>query len=366
MRIGVIGAGRLGLALALNLSESSNQVYVHEISSERKQEIQSGHVATIEPEINTLLSRNPLNFFSLEDVLHQSEVVFVTVRTEGNPDGSYDCSQVFSLMHQIAACAGQANCVLVINCNVNVGTTKQCQKILGGTNIRLAYSPEWVAQGSIIKNQLDPDVIVIGATEHDVKEAISNAYSSYVKSSIEPRYLSPEGAEATKILLNSFLTLKIAFANLAGDILSAMGSEITPVLEAIGSDTRIGNKYFSYGYGYGGPCFPRDTAALQALCTSLNITDPIPDAISISNDHHFNRYAKTLEKSAVNHSVKIESISYKTGIDLFDYSQQLKTVLHLLANGYSVEITSGTQGQLDYFESNYAQYMDRISFNIES
>ena len=167
-----------------------------------------------------------------------------------------------------------------------------------------------------------------------------------------------------QILLNSYLTMKISFANLAGDILTKMGCEVDAVLNAIGSDSRIGSKYLGYGFGYGGPCFPRDIAALQALCREVGITDPLPMAVSESNEQHFKRYAQKLADECEDNIVVLETLSYKPGIDLFDFSEQLRTAIHLADQGYSIKVENGTRGQRDYIEAHYKQYLTKISFNI--
>ena len=205
MKIGLIGAGKLGICLALNFENKGNHVYVCESSEQRIKDIQSGILNTLEPSVNDLLETNKISFYSLHETILNSDLVFITVRTEGNPDGSYDCKQVFDLFSKISKLEVKSKTILLLNCNVNPGTVAICQDMLDQKFFTVAYSPEWVAQGSIIDNQLNPDVVVVGHHDKDIQRSIIDAYELYIENMPTPICMSAQAAEATKILLNSIL-----------------------------------------------------------------------------------------------------------------------------------------------------------------
>ena len=364
MKIGLIGAGKLGICLALNFENKGNHVYVCESSEQRIKDIQSGTLNTLEPNVNDLLKSNTISFYSLHETILNSDLVFITVRTEGNPDGSYDCSQVFDLFTKISNLEVESETILLLNCNVNPGTVAVCQKMLDPKFFTVAYSPEWVAQGSIIDNQLNPDVVVVGHHNEDIQRSIIDAYKLYIENMPTPICMSAQAAEATKILLNSYLTIKITFANFAGDLLKKLGEDPDVVLRALGADKRIGNKYLNYGFGYGGPCFPRDINALLALCRKFDHPESLPVSIIEYNDFHRDEFANYLASISADNVVDLDSISYKPGIDLFDYSEQLATALLLIERGYSIKIKSSTKGQKDYISRYYPQHLHSFSFNL--
>ena len=159
--IGIIGAGKLGLCLALNIASKGQNVAICESSASRINEIKSKNINTIEPGVNQLLKNTEFKFYDLEEFVNECSISFITVRTEGNPDGSYECSQVINLFHKISKIdsINQRDKILIINCNVNPGIVETCQAMVNHLGLIVAYSPEWVAQGSILNDQTNPDVV---------------------------------------------------------------------------------------------------------------------------------------------------------------------------------------------------------------
>ena len=182
--LGILGAGKLGLCLALNIASNKKNVLICEKSESRINSIKSKKIDTIEPGVNELLSNISFTFHDLESFLEFCTIAFITVRTEGNIDGSYDCKQVYKLFDSIAKIKSEKSYkgkILIINCNVNPGTVEDCQKKVEHLGLIVAYSPEWVAQGSILKDQTNPDVLVIGHSDPEVQERILNVYKIFLK-----------------------------------------------------------------------------------------------------------------------------------------------------------------------------------------
>jgi UDP-glucose 6-dehydrogenase len=149
--------------------------------------------------------------------------------------------------------------------------------------------------------------------------------------------MSRKEAEITKIALNCFLTTKIAYANMVGDTAIASGCDPTKILSAIGADSRIGNKYLNYGYGFGGPCFPRDNKAFGNFTQSVNVDPIISRATDKSNDHHLVQQLIQKRNSGKTKFV-FNTVTYKPESTLLVQSQQLRLATLLANEGFEVTI----------------------------
>ena len=132
----------------------------------------------------------------------------------------------------------------------------------------------------------NPDIVLIGEDTKEAGDIIEEINLSVAKNDTKVFRMNPISAEITKISLNCYVTMKIAFANSIGDLCIESGAEYERVLEAIGSDSRVGNKYFKYGYGYGGPCFPRDNRALGIFSKDMDRKVVFSKVTDISNKIH--------------------------------------------------------------------------------
>ena len=129
-------------------------------------------------------------------------------------------------------------------------------------NCNLSYNPEFVAQGDIINGFKNPDIILVGTNNDYLKPKMEEIYGNICENKPKYCFLTPLEAEITKISINGFITTKLSYANMVGDLCDNLNANKELVLNSIGSDSRIGTKYFKPGYSFGGPCFPRDTKAL--------------------------------------------------------------------------------------------------------
>ena len=163
--------------------------------------------------------------------------------------------------------------------------------------------------------------------------------------------MSTKAAELTKIAVNCFLTTKITYANQVGQVMirDGMGDEVNTVLKAIGSDSRIGTKYLNYGYGFGGPCFPRDNRAFAAYASKAGVKTPLGTTTDKFNDEHtkflYEYYVTTNKK---NLPYYFKYLTYKEGVDILTESRPYELALHLLNSGYKVYCTDlSLKGRVD-------------------
>ena len=192
-------------------------------------------------------------------------------------------------------------------------------------NCTLNYNPEFVAQGDIINGFKNPDIILFGTEDNNLENKIREIYLKMVENNPKFCFLKPLEAEIVKISLNGFITTKISFSNMISDLCDTLNVSKEKVLDSIGSDSRIGNKYFRPGYSFGGPCFPRDTKALKQLMDQNNVNSNILSATTNYNEEHIIFQAKQLHEKKLDKYI-IENICYKENskIPIIEESAKLK------------------------------------------
>jgi nucleotide sugar dehydrogenase len=340
--ISIIGVGKLGLCFALNLEKVGYRVDGYDINTEYLDELRNKTFVSSEPGVTELLksSKNLYLYDNLEKVLINN-IIFVIVHTPSLPNGKYDHQYIEALKEKLISLGVQKTTKhLVINCTTFPGYCDELQKDLNKYNYTVSYNPEFIAQGSILKDQVNADTVLIGEANSSVGNVIENIYIDHCTSNPRVCRMSRLSAEITKLSLNCFLTTKISFANMIGDISNKVGGETDKILEAIGSDSRIGNKYLRWGYGYGGPCFPRDNRALNIFANENNIDAQISRATDKMNELHLTYQVEEFVKNNPdkNKTVVFDYITYKPQSTILEESQQLKFALELQNLGYEVVV----------------------------
>ena len=201
------------------------------------------------------------------------------------------------------------------------------------------YNPEFIAQGSIIKDLRNADMVLIGGYGHHIPVLEKIYYGIQGEPYPYIHNMSTKAAELTKIAVNCFLTTKVSYANQVGQVMikDGMESEVDIVLNAIGSDSRIGTKYLGFGFGFGGPCFPRDNRAFAAYAQAVGVNH----AIGETTDNFNNEHSNFLRDYYVNKNLEelpfcFKYLTYKAGIDILTESRPYDLALALLEEGYKV------------------------------
>jgi UDPglucose 6-dehydrogenase len=338
--ISVIGVGKLGLCFSLNLEKVGYRVDGYDINKEYLTELRNKTFISSEPGVTELL-KNSKNLYlhnNLEKVL-ENNIIFVIVHTPSLPNGKYDHQYIEALKEKLISLGAQKDTKhLIINCTTFPGYCDELQKDLEDYNYTVSYNPEFIAQGTILKDQVNADTVLIGEANSHVGNVIQNIYMDHCVAN--PRYcrMSRISAEITKLSLNCFLTTKISFANMIGDISDKVGGEKDKILEAIGSDSRIGDKFLKWGYGYGGPCFPRDNRALNIFAEENDIDAQISRATDKMNELHLTYQIEEFMKNNPDKDkpVVFDYVTYKPQSTILEESQQLKFALTLQKLGYNV------------------------------
>jgi UDPglucose 6-dehydrogenase len=359
MKIGIIGAGRLGICFALLCEQSGYNVLVSDIRETYVQDLNQKLIVTNEPEVQELLSKsnNLTATVSNLEVIQECDIIYTLVATPSLPSGDYDVSAVWEVVNDIIN-SGVKNKSFVVGCTTNPGDCTQFQEKLQKYGWDVFYNPEFIAQGSIIKDLRRADMVLIGGKRGEVYDELCELYVKIQETTPKVSIMSTTAAELVKLAVNCYLTTKISYANMVGEVMTLAGleNEIQDVLTAIGDDTRVGSKYLKYGYGFGGPCLPRDNRSFAAYAKKLGLEYNL----GATTDNFNNEHAKFLleyfvKKNEKNLPFCFHYISYKEGTDILTESQQYRLCLDLLNCGYKVYVVE------DYVKS---QSDDRIIFGI--
>lgn len=342
MKIGIIGIGKLGLAFGLNLEMVGHEVFGVDINKEYINLLNSGDFKSSEPGINEAMKQAKNLYFSTDlTSLTDCEVIFIVVATPSTPDFKYDHTAIESVLKEITLLGpSKVRRDLVINCTTFPGYCESVSEKLRPLNYFVSYNPEFIAQGTIMRDQVFCDNVLIGAADEFAALKIKEIYASFVKSSPVYNVMSCTEAELTKLSVNCFLTTKISYANMIGDIALRYNCSPEVILGAIGTDSRIGTKYLGYGYGFGGPCFPRDNRALAKCASEVGISAEVSLATDRMNELHLEYQIEHFIANNLDKSVPVifDFVTYKKESTLLEESQQLKFAIRLKSLGYKVEI----------------------------
>ncbi len=379
MKIGVIGAGRLGICFALLCEEAGYDVLVSDVKEDYVADLKERKISTTEPEVEFLLERSSKLRATTDNrqVIRECDLIYTLVPTPSQDDGSYDVSAVWRVVEDFKQEMGSlANYpkTLVVGSTVNPGDCMQFRDQLPAS-VGIFYNPEFIAQGSIIHDMRHADMVLLGynamaygrgqSIDDRVIENIRTLYTKIQVTRCILCQMSLTAAEITKIAINCFLTTKISYANMLGDTLhrAGCGDEVASVLGAIGTDQRVGKKYLNWGVGYGGPCLPRDNRAFAAFADQLGMEynlGYVTDGINNEHASFIADYWEGMNKDGT--PFYFDYITYKKGTDILEESQQYRLCLDLLDRGHYVYIRNDYR--VTPYVHQYLQnlYGDRVRF----
>ena len=348
--MGVVGLGKLGLPLAATLANAGHTVMAVDLNEDLIDKLNQNIFDFTEPNLNDYLERSAKRITFTTDFgkISSAEIVYLIGPTPSDADGFFLNDYLLSAICEIGKAWATISELrtLVIVSTVMPGSTRNVlipclEKESGkkiGDYLQVLYSPEFIAIGSVIKDLHYPDLLLIGGSDaQSIEKHISIMKSINLSNSIV-RTLNLEEAELVKILINNYITMKITFANHIAELTDLIpGTNSAIIAEAIGNDSRIGNKYLRPGLGFGGPCFPRDTRALTAFASQLGLSSEISRSVEKINNRQPSAVAKRiLELYPESKSVGIYGLAYKAGSTLVEESQAVKLAAELLHYGLKV------------------------------
>ncbi len=281
MKITIIGTGYVGLVTGVCFAEVGIDVTCVDIDIEKINNLKKGIVPIYEPGLDNLIKRNAevgrLHFTtSLKECIGDVDAVFLAVGTPPDEDGGADLYHVLEVAREIGR--NMNNYLLVVNkSTVPVGTAVKVEEVIRkelesrGLNIGfdVASNPEFLKEGSAIKDFMGPDRIIVGTNSKKAHEILDRLYKPFMLNNYRVIYMDIPSAEMTKYTANAMLATRISFMNDIANLCEVVGADVNMVRKGIGSDSRIGNKFLYPGVGYGGSCFPKDVKAL--IYTAKNI-----------------------------------------------------------------------------------------------
>ena len=342
--VGVIGVGRLGICTALLLEKVGFHVKCYDVNEAARNAINERTIVSAEKGVTEMLqkAKNIQAVHSLQEMM-DVDVFFCVVATPSLADGSYNHQYVEAVANEMISLlskSGRSRKLLNVCCTTMPGYCDTLQKKFDEHDIAVdvCYNPEFIAQGDILHGFTHPDIVLIGEANVEAGDKLVNIYRKLVESTPTYCRMTRKEAEITKISINCFVTTKISFANTIGDLCVASGCNQDVVLRAISQDSRIGNKYFRWGFGFGGPCFPRDNRALCSFGRQQGVTNRIGEATDITNTDHRKFMVEYLVNQKEEKEFVVSDLAYKPGTVILEESQSLGVALDLVKAGHTVYV----------------------------
>ncbi|MBI3219589.1 MAG: UDP-glucose/GDP-mannose dehydrogenase family protein [Bacteroidetes bacterium] len=290
MNLSFIGTGYVGLVSATCFAEMGNQVYCVDVDANKVVRLQGGQLTIYEPGLEQLFERNVrdgrIQFTThLQMAAHHAEVIFLTLPTPPQEDGSADLSYVLSVCDQLVPVLKQQYKILVTKSTVPVGTADRITKQLeaaglqAGKHFDVVSNPEFLREGSAVMDFLKPERVVIGTSSVRAEEIMKTLYEPFVRNGNPILAMDARSSELVKYAANGFLAMKISFMNEIANLCERSGANIEKIRKGIGADSRIGHQFLYAGLGYGGSCFPKDVQALSFTSNEFNYSFEILDAV---------------------------------------------------------------------------------------
>ena len=345
MKIVVAGTGYVGLVTGACLSEIGHKVTCVDIDENKVTMMKKGISPIYEPGLDELLKRNyeegRLDFTTdYKNAYKDANIVFIGVGTPEREDGSANLDYVFKVCEQIAESV-ENNCLVVVKSTVPIGTNDRVEEFLkehvkAGIHIEVASNPEFLAQGTAVKDTLYASRIVIGVESKEAEEKLRYVYEGFNQPIVVTNRRS---AEMIKYASNDFLALKISFINEIANVCEIVGANIEDVARGMSYDKRIGNKFLKAGLGYGGSCFPKDTKALHWLANDSGYEiKTIKATIEVNENQKYKMFRKAKQRfgSLKGMKVAVLGLTFKPETDDLREAPSIPNIKRLLDEGAEI------------------------------
>ena len=338
-KIGVFGAGWVGLVTGACFAELGHEVVVRDVLPERIAALESGRVPLHEPELPELLERNRERLtFTLEvDDAVSAPIMFVCVGTPPTYSGDADLSAVWTVVDQLPELEERA--ILVMKSTVPVGTGEKVRAALdarGLAHVGYVSNPEFLSEGSAVRDFMHPDRVVVGAFTEADGAAVTALYEPLETTVVQADVAS---AEMIKLAANAFLMTRISFINEIANVCEATGADVVKVAEGVGMDHRLGPHFLRAGIGWGGSCFPKDGVALKQLASNSGYHFQLLNAVIEVNELQKRRVVGKLEKhlgKLGGKTIALLGLAFKPNTDDLREAPSLVLASRLLAEGAEV------------------------------
>lgn len=352
-RLSIIGLGKLGSPMVAVFAHKGYPVVGLDVNVGFVTALAEGRAPVEEPGLQELIAQSRDRIRATTDyevAIIDSDVTFIIVPTPSGSDCFFTNKFILDAVTRIGEALRKKSGyhVVVVTSTVIPGSTggeiraaleaSSGRKV--GPDLGLCYNPEFIALGSVIRDMLQPDMIVIGESDAKAGQILENIYKQSTESNPQIHRMNFVNAELTKISLNTYVTTKISYANMIGEMCDHLpGADADVVNQAVGADSRIGKKYLQSAIGYGGPCFPRDNKAFAALGRKLGVRCDLAEATGRINEHQLSRLMSAVEASAESgETIAVLGLSYKPQTHVIEESQGVALAGMLAEAGYGVTV----------------------------
>ena len=350
-KVSVCGLGKLGACIAATIAQRGFDVLGVDIDPEKVRKVNASLPPVDEPLLAETIADCHGRLRATQDYREavSSDVSFFIPPSPSLPDGSFSNEYLLRAMQPIAAAvraAGKRGHLFVCSSTTTPGAMDgvlipMLEREIGGVcgqDFGVCYNPEFIALGNVVKGLLEPDLVLIGESDPESGAALEALYRQYNLNTPRIARMSIISAELTKISVNSFITMKISFTNQLRMIAEQFPkANIHTVLEAIGSDSRIGHKYLRAGLSYGGPCFPRDNRLLAYTARQVGLEAPLAEATDrVNQQTNGNLVAKVEQLAAKGDTIAVLGLAYKPDTYITEESAGLYLAQQLKRRGYRV------------------------------
>jgi UDPglucose 6-dehydrogenase len=366
VRLTVIGCGYVGLVTGACLAAAGHEVHCTDIDEKRIEQLKAGKVPIYEEHLDEVLKRavaaRKISYTSdAAEAIRAGEVIFICVGTPPKETGEADLSAIDHVARQIALEARTAKLV-VEKSTVPALTGVQLQKALaaysrgGAVKFEVASNPEFLREGTAVSDFFHPDRIVVGVENEKSAAMMREIYTPILErnfhcpvhagkcpnSSGELLITTINSAELIKHASNSFLALKISYANVISDLCERIGADVEEVTHAMGLDPRIGTQFLKAGLGFGGFCFPKDIQAFIHLSSSMGVEFDMLKAAERVNKQRIDRFFEKIHRAlwvVKGKKVAVLGLAFKAKTDDIRFAPALDVIRRLLEEGAEVHAT---------------------------
>lgn len=355
MDVTVIGCGYVGLVTATCLASIGHTVRGVEKDIKKLKTLQDGHCPIFEPGLQELMQEHyasgSLQFTdNIRSAVKDAEVVFLAVGTPPKPDGTVDMSYLETAGKEVCDALAENNidymCTIIVKSTVPAGTNRRLYQFLKQqtkAHVQVVSNPEFLREGSAVKDFLQPDRIVVGGESPEAFRMMRRLYDPIVKTEDIFMTMNWESAELTKYAANSMLAARISFMNEMTILCEHYGADIEDIRKGIGSDNRIGPAFLRAGAGYGGSCFPKDVAAMEHISRAAGHESLFVNAIQTINKNQKLRFAQKiadkLGRPIEGAKIAVWGLAFKADTDDIRESAAIDVIRFLLDHGAQVRAT---------------------------
>ena len=363
MKIAIIGTGYVGLTTAVVLSYLNHDVAAVDKDESKLDLLHEGKSPIHEPGIQNLLDEvwHTIRFTpSVAEVVPEAELILIAVGTPPKQNGEADTRHVEQAAREVAqVCLPDRHYTLVVKSTVPIGTNQRVVEVVEDVfsargirgNISVASNPEFLQEGLALQGAFYPDRIVVGANSDEAIDTLRRLYQPILEQTFDPpsefprpsayhlppmMTTDPNSAEMIKYAANTFLALKISFINEIAGLCEEVDADVTEVARGIGLDARIGPRFLRAGLGWGGSCYPKDTAALLGVAAQSGYKMPITEAARTVNFRQRERIVEKLQDTLgtlKGKSIGILGLAFKPNTDDVREAPALDIIRELLAEG---------------------------------